>query len=1319
MKRILSVFRFILFFGSVLSITAQKIDYKEKVSKENSNFFEIVKETRKQFLEKDFQSKREESRGQKKARKQFERWVYAWKDRVNTDGSFPKNIINQKEYLDLLLNNSKTASKSSSTTKSWKQIGPTTNVEQNGYTAYPGLGRVNVVAVDANNTQIMYAGACAGGVWKTTDGGLTWIPKTDHFAGLGVTDIIIDPNNSNIIYMATGDEDAQHISSIGVFKSIDAGDTWAATGLTFTLDENEYVRDLSFAPGSSTTIFALTNDEIKKSTDSGTTWSNTGTNVDYGSELWQTIVFDPNDATKVVVSDIWGGIWYSINSGTNFTEHPVLQGAEPRRLKLTISANDTDHFYGLIKEVRDDNDNITNEAKFIKFRFAIDDTANDKISETDIVDFNTQGGYNQCLAVSPTDKNNIIVGGVNGWKSTDNGANFSMILNAYNDPEGVGFYVHPDHHHLSFLADGVTVINGHDGGVHKGLFSATTGWTDLTNGLVISQPYNISITQSINGDDYMMGNQDNDGFSKVFQTDTQKWVSCLAGDGTATGIDIENPAIRYLGGTKGALYRSNNGYAIAYNSATQVLGNDANAAFVSPLALHPTVAATIYAGHSDVKKSIDKGANWTALTSGLTETSFLDVSLYSSTIRIFAIGDLGGNSTLRRSIDDGASWTTIASPSGVTINSVYAVPNSEVVYATVSSYTSGNKVYKSVDNGANWTNISGDLPNIIMYKIILDPNKTNETLYLGTELGMYFTDNSTTSWAKLGTDLPNVRISDIEVSKNNGNIYIGTFGRGLWVYDDQKYFDNVTDTNWSVTANWEGKTLPTATDDVFIKSTENVILNTTGANVKSLEIENGALLTINNTRDLTVENNFSSTSSAIVVKINSDATDAGVLIVKGTATGQIEFERGGMLQDKWHLVSVPLEGQKIKSFADNVSNDIRVSTTNSDRYAIGYYDDSQPLDSKWVYYDKNIDVNTVFTKTKSYAMSRSSDGLVSFIGTLVTDNQTATVVANEWNAIGNPFTAYYPANKNSNASFLSDNTASLSEQAIYVWDGNQQKYDALSNLAPSAQKGLQPGQGFFVKTNAAVTSLSFSKDKRLTKPVTGDNVFNKSEGINPFIELFAKNGNIEVKTAIIYDDNATLGLDSKYDILNFDSSNFDVTTRLLENDLGKNYTIQSIPNNNFENQVIPVNLKVAANKEVVFRLKPTNISEELNIFIEDKETNTFHKISNDGSYKITTTKELNSIGRFYIHVSRSSLSTNEIELDKVNVFNFNKELFINGLNEGILNIKLFDISGKQIVSENQKAQGKNSLQLNKLSSGIYLVKVSFAKNTITKKIILK
>ncbi|WP_264480617.1 hypothetical protein, partial [Psychrobacter sp. I-STPA6b] len=154
---------------------------------------------------------------------------------------------------------------------------------------------------------------------------------------------------------------------------------------------------------------------------------------------------------------------------------------------------------------------------------------------------------------------------------------------------------------------------------------------------------------------------------------------------------------------------------------------------------------------------------------------------------------------------------------------VYAVPNTAIVYATVASYNAGEKIYKSTDNGASWVNISANMPNIIMKKIILDTNKSNETIYVGTELGLYYTNNTTTNWTKLGAGLPNVIISDIKVSKSNGNVYVGTFGRGMWVYNDQKHFKSVTNNNWSEITNWEGKTLPTSVDDVAIKQEQDVV----------------------------------------------------------------------------------------------------------------------------------------------------------------------------------------------------------------------------------------------------------------------------------------------------------------------------------------------------------------------------------------------------------------------------------------------------------------------------------------------------------------
>ena len=773
------LFSFLILF--TFNITAQTVDYIHQSQQEGANFFDIVEQKRADFNA--IRATAPFTKTQEKAQKQFERWVYAWKDKVNQDGSFPSaanNLLSKSEYINLLTeeqNNDRSMA-------SWVQVGPINNPNPNGYAAYPGKGRVNVVAQDPVNNNTMYAGSAAGGVWKTTNGGANWAAKSDNLAGLGVTDIIIDPNNPSILYMATGDEDANHISSIGLFKSTDAGGTWLPTGLTFSLSDNEYIRDIAFAPGNSSRIFALTNSEIRVSVNSGATWNNSPTGTTF-TEGFQTIIFDPNDAMKVVVSDVYGGLFISSDGGNNFALHAVFQGGNSQdKLKLTTSAADNDFFYAISQDKRDANSNITEQADFRKFRFALDNTAADQVSTTQLTGFDSQGGYNQVLTVSPTNANNIVVAGVNGYKSVDGGATFNMWLNAYNTPPGVGFYVHPDHHHMSFLSDGVTVLNGHDGGVHKGPFTATTAapWTaanDLSNGLIITQPYHVSVTNETNGDNFMMGNQDNDGFSKVLKDGTRQWVSAEAGDGTATGIDISDPNIRYLGGTKGQLYRTNDGYSSGHNSHTQILGGGAmGVAFVSTMKVHPTVAATIYASNSDIRKSIDRGANWTALNSGLTTINHIDVTANGGSVRIYAIQQSG---PAKRSDDDGATWTNVAPPAaGLLINSITAQPNSLTAYATVSGYNAGNKVFKTIDGGTVWTPLSDGLPNIIMYKVLLKVDNTNETLFLGTELGVYSKNNTTNTWVKHGSGLPNVRIADLEINYTDQTMYAGTFGRGMY-----------------------------------------------------------------------------------------------------------------------------------------------------------------------------------------------------------------------------------------------------------------------------------------------------------------------------------------------------------------------------------------------------------------------------------------------------------------------------------------------------------------------------------------------------------
>ena len=793
----------VLFVFLGFNLFGQSLNYKQMMYNKESNFFDIVAQQRQYFT--DLRANGQWTRKEQKAYKQFERWAYILKDRINFDGSFPSEnqMMSKDAFINLLLNNEQQRS----TQSAWINVGPSSNVNMNGYTAYPGMGRINVVAVDPNNQNTMYAGAATGGVWKTSNGGSTWTPITDQFAGLGVTDILIDPTNTNTIYVATGDEDGANIAGIGVFKSTNGGNSWTPTGLTFSLSQNEFVRDLAFAPGNSQKIFALTNSNIKVSTNAGTSWSDV--NVNYSpystyTAYFQTIVFDPDDATKVVVSDTWGALFVSTDGGASFALHGHFTPAGAQQItKLVTTPNDTNNFYAL-----DEN------GHFMKFRFNMNNTSSDKISDITINGYNSQSGYNMALAVSPNNKNNIIVGGVKGYISTDNGANFSVKLNPYNNPPGVGFYVHPDHHFMAFLNDGVTVIDAHDGGIHKGNFS-NNNWTDLSNGLVITQSYNIAVTQSVNGDDFIMANQDNDGFSKVLKNSTRQWVAAAAGDGTAAGIDYSSPNIRYLGSTNGCLDKVTDGYATNAFSATEILSNLPSAAFVSPMEIHPVVPATIYAARGDLLLSNDGGNNWTGLTCGTYPVDFINITPYNMTnsTQIYVIA----NGVGKRSIDNGMTWQNLNLP-GFLINSLVAVPNTDTVFASAPGY-GVNKVLKSLDGGNTWTDISAGLPNIAMKRLLLKTDANNETLFIGTEVGVYWRKNTMNAWQKLGTGLPNVMVTDLRINYADQELYVGTFGRGMWkisVYDASNIPFNVDEAP-VVYPN------PVTNQEIFIKVDEKLL----------------------------------------------------------------------------------------------------------------------------------------------------------------------------------------------------------------------------------------------------------------------------------------------------------------------------------------------------------------------------------------------------------------------------------------------------------------------------------------------------------------
>ncbi|CAL2089387.1 T9SS type A sorting domain-containing protein [Tenacibaculum sp. 190524A05c] len=532
------------------------------------------------------------------------------------------------------------------------------------------------------------------------------------------------------------------------------------------------------------------------------------------------------------------------------------------------------------------------------------------------------------------------------------------------------------------------------------------------------------------------------------------------------------------------------------------------------------------------------------------------------------------------------------------------------------------------------------------------------------------------------------------------------------------------DPDWASAGNWDINALPETTYDIIIPNVTDkpVIGIGTDAQMKDLTIDASSSLVILDMSSAQVDGDFTNNGT---VTISSGETNSGSLIVKGTASGSgtVTYLRGGLLANKWYVVSSPVVGQSIKEFAENASNNIRINTTvTPNRYAIAYYDDSNADGAKWVYYTTDdLTTNTLtFEKGRGYAISRATDGQVSFTGTVETSTVTKTVVASEWNAVGNPFTAFLPLNENTGDNFVADNNASMDPAfvAAYVWDNTQNKY--VANSLVTSENSLAPGQGFFIKAGSSASSIILDHSQLLTQPTTGGIFAKGTANQTPTINVIATANDVSVKTTIKYFSNTTKGLDPGYDVGNFGAANFDVFTHLLE-ESNEDFTIQSLPNSDYENMIIPVGLKLAGNTKVSFAVSSLGLPTELEVYIEDREEGKIVKMNDENDYAITSSSAINGVGRFYIHTISSKLSTDDIDsnLSEVNIFKSGKkEITVSGLTANAT-AKVYSILGEEITTSKANANSVNRINLSNVSTGIYIVKLATDFGTITKKVIVE
>lgn len=699
--------------------------------------------------------------------KQYKRWEAFMEPRV-----YPSGYINQTaQWTELQKKSKRLKGAKASNNANWSVLGPIdVPLDFNGNRS--GIGRINCIAFHPTDENIIWIGAPSGGLWKTKDGGQNWTTTTDNFTTLGVSDIAVHPTNPDIIYIATGDGDASDTYSFGILKSQDGGETFTPTGFNPKVHQRYTVRRLLINPNDPTILIAATNGGVYRTTDGGDSWDEV---VD---GIFKDLEFQPNNPNVVYAARYTTAkIYKSTDAGATFSivlddSHSDFDGV--KRIELAVTPADANKVYAVCSNSSDNG--------FNSFWTSSDagDTWNKSNFSNNLLgwydggadDTGGQGWYDLTLTVAPDNVNHIFVGGVNIWKSLNGGTSWSLVGHWYG---GYGAeYVHADHHWTSYSPKGV-LFNGNDGGIYK----STDGgynWTDISDGILITQVDRMS-TSATEPNTITIGNQDNG----TMRYKDGVWNDIYGGDGCETIIDYTDASIMYASYIRGDIKRSYD-----YGQSWTAIKPDGagSGAWHTPYIIDPKDHKTLYAGFDKVYKTTDQGDTWTATSSSFTGGDLLSQLAISKSDPSVIYASTGSDSYCSQ--NGGASWGGISNDAPLSGKYVtyFAVhpEDPKKVWVTVSGYDDGQKVYYSDDYGVNWVNMSEGLPNVPANCIVYQEG-SNDALYVGTDIGVYYRDASMNTWEDFSNKLPNVVISELEINSSTGKIRAGTRGRGVWESD--------------------------------------------------------------------------------------------------------------------------------------------------------------------------------------------------------------------------------------------------------------------------------------------------------------------------------------------------------------------------------------------------------------------------------------------------------------------------------------------------------------------------------------------------------
>jgi PKD repeat protein/photosystem II stability/assembly factor-like uncharacterized protein len=700
--------------------------------------------------------------------KPFKRWEYRMLEgRIYPDGTRRPEDHVFKAYNNYLATHPGARSQSGN----WTNLGPFQITNGKGY---KGLGRLNAIAFDPVDPDIIWVGSPAGGLWKTTTNGNNWVSSTQNLPSLGVSAILIDHTNPSVMYIGTGDRDAGDASGVGVYRSTDGGGTWEPwnTGIT-----SHTVGRLLMHPTNHMIIFAATNGGLYRSANGGATW----TRVENGD--FKDVVFKPNDP-NIVYAAANGNFYRSANGGLSFTQ--VTNGLPgSSRAAIAVTPDNPSYVYVI----------LTNGDSFLGLYRSTDSGLNfsARSNSPNIMSWGCTGGdggqawYDLDIACDPTNSDIIFAGGVNCFKSQSGGTTWNISSHWWGDC-GVPS-VHADLHALEYNPLNNRLYAGNDGGVYYTADQGVT-WTEITNGLPIGQVYKIgqSATQR---NKTVNGYQDNG--SSTYMGDY--WQFILGGDGMECAVDPLDANYSYATVYNGYIerfYQNVSNGTVANNGFN---GINESGAWITPFLLDEKNPNIMFVGYKNVWRSANiKSPSsqiiWQKISDGLGGSNSQDMRvLEQSPVNTDILYAARYDNKLFRTDNSKAGspvWNDITGqlPESGGINDLECDPfNADIIYLS-----QNNNIFKSSDRGITWEDISGTLPDLA-YTSIAAYKNAHDGLYVSSDIGVFYRDAFLTDWIMFSDGLPvDASVTEIEIYYDGADpaddiLRAGTYGRGLWESD--------------------------------------------------------------------------------------------------------------------------------------------------------------------------------------------------------------------------------------------------------------------------------------------------------------------------------------------------------------------------------------------------------------------------------------------------------------------------------------------------------------------------------------------------------